>query len=144
MACIRSPFFFLWDLTGRILFCLFFFFFFLDTVMHETMGAEEKDSDELRYMLTETHPWVLLLTLCVSLLHTLFDVLAFKSGKGAFVFFLDLAVVGGGWWGCNRLIGGWLVVLRVFVCVLGVLGSCLLCASCFFCLCFFFPLQKTD
>ena len=49
------------------------------SIMHNSMGAEEKDSDELRYMLTETHPYVLMLTLCVSLLHTLFDVLAFKS-----------------------------------------------------------------
>ena len=48
-------------------------------LMHESMGAEAKDSDEIRFMLTETHPYVLLLTLCVSLLHTLFDVLAFKS-----------------------------------------------------------------
>jgi len=49
------------------------------SIMHNQMGAEAKDSDELRYMLTETHPYVLLLTLCVSLLHTLFDALAFKS-----------------------------------------------------------------
>jgi hypothetical protein len=49
------------------------------SMMQSQWGAEEKDSDELRYMLTETSPSILLLTLVVSLLHTLFDVLAFKS-----------------------------------------------------------------
>ena len=48
-------------------------------LMQSGMGAEGKDTDEIRYMLTETSPTVLLLTLVVSLLHTLFDVLAFKS-----------------------------------------------------------------
>ena len=49
------------------------------SLMRSQFGAEEKDSDELRYMLTETSPTILLVTLVVSLLHTLFDVLAFKS-----------------------------------------------------------------
>jgi len=48
-------------------------------LLHESMGAEEKESDDIRQMLTETHPYLLLLTLIVTLLHTLFDILAFKS-----------------------------------------------------------------
>ena len=48
-------------------------------MLHQNMGARDKESDEMRSMLTETHPTLLLVTLVVTLLHTLFDVLAFKS-----------------------------------------------------------------
>ena len=39
----------------------------------------EKDADLMRETLLETSPWLLVVTFVVSLLHTLFDVLAFKN-----------------------------------------------------------------
>jgi hypothetical protein len=39
----------------------------------------EKDADLMRETLLETSPWLLVLTFVVSLLHTLFDMLAFKN-----------------------------------------------------------------
>jgi hypothetical protein len=44
------------------------------------MGAVgEGDSDEFKRMLVETNPYLLGLTMVVSLLHTIFDVMAFKN-----------------------------------------------------------------
>ncbi|CAK9028465.1 CLPTM1-like membrane protein cnrB, partial [Durusdinium trenchii] len=43
------------------------------------MGASEQDTDDLRHMLTETEPTLLAVTMTVSLLHVLLDVLAFSS-----------------------------------------------------------------
>lgn len=48
-------------------------------ILHQSMGARDKESDEMRSLITETHPTLLVVTLVVTLLHTLFDVLAFKS-----------------------------------------------------------------
>lgn len=48
-------------------------------MLHQNMGARDKESDEMRSLVTETHPTLLMVTLVVTLLHTLFDVLAFKS-----------------------------------------------------------------
>ena len=46
------------------------------------MGVPEKDLDELRYLLTESPPELLLLTVLISFLHLMFDILAFKSEIG--------------------------------------------------------------
>jgi hypothetical protein len=48
--------------------------------MQEEMGASaEGESDELIRMMTDTNPWLLGLTVAVSLLHMVFDFLAFKN-----------------------------------------------------------------
>ena len=47
--------------------------------MQASFGAQAKDSDDIRTLLTETHPLVLVMTMVVSLLHVLFDLLAFRS-----------------------------------------------------------------
>jgi hypothetical protein len=47
--------------------------------IQQQMGASEKDTDDLRHMFTETEPVLLGVTMVVSLLHVLLDVLAFKS-----------------------------------------------------------------
>ena len=43
------------------------------------MGASNREIDQLKRMFIETNPYLLLLTFCVSLLHSLFDFLAFKN-----------------------------------------------------------------
>jgi len=47
----------------------------------ESMGlnAGENDTQELKRMIMETQPWLLLLTMTVSMLHMVFDMLAFKN-----------------------------------------------------------------
>ena len=45
-----------------------------------TMG--DNDSDEIKRVLTEGNPIFLALTFCVSLLHSVFDLLAFKNDIG--------------------------------------------------------------
>ena len=45
----------------------------------KSFGASTKDMDEIRHMLTETSPVLLVVTLVVSLLHAFIDFLAFKS-----------------------------------------------------------------
>eukprot|EP01012_Entosiphon_sulcatum_P002802 TRINITY_DN10680_c0_g2_i1.p1 TRINITY_DN10680_c0_g2~~TRINITY_DN10680_c0_g2_i1.p1 ORF type:complete len:544 (+),score=89.78 TRINITY_DN10680_c0_g2_i1:32-1633(+) len=53
-----------------------------DFAMHSVksmLGDESEEADNLRRMFTETHPALLLTTLVVTVLHTLFDVLAFKN-----------------------------------------------------------------
>eukprot|EP00898_Chlorokybus_atmophyticus_P009028 jgi/Chlat1/9126/Chrsp97S08427 len=48
--------------------------------MQQSMGAlGENDSDEFKRMLVESNPYLLALTMAVTLLHTVFDVLAFKN-----------------------------------------------------------------
>lgn len=48
--------------------------------MQKTMfGAEEGESEELKRMLMDNHPAILILTMIVSTLHTVFDTLAFKN-----------------------------------------------------------------
>ena len=43
------------------------------------MGGDDKEVDMIREMLLDTSPWLLGLTAIVSLLHSLFDFLAFKN-----------------------------------------------------------------
>jgi len=48
--------------------------------MQQSMGTSvEEDSDEFKRMLVETNPYLLGLTMVVTLLHTVFDFLAFKN-----------------------------------------------------------------
>ena len=48
-------------------------------MMTESMGANDRDGDDVRKLVTETNPVFLLGVLTVSMLHMLFDVLAFRS-----------------------------------------------------------------
>ena len=48
-------------------------------MMTESMGANDRDGDDVRKLVTETNPIFLLGVLTVSMLHMLFDVLAFRS-----------------------------------------------------------------
>jgi Cleft lip and palate transmembrane protein 1 (CLPTM1) len=43
------------------------------------MGGDDKEVDMIRDLLLDTSPWLLGLTAVVSLLHSLFDFLAFKN-----------------------------------------------------------------
>ncbi len=48
--------------------------------IHENWGSlSENDMDDMKALLTETNPWLLALTFAVSMVHTVFDVLAFKN-----------------------------------------------------------------
>eukprot|EP00004_Rigifila_ramosa_P016486 TRINITY_DN3919_c0_g1_i1.p1 TRINITY_DN3919_c0_g1~~TRINITY_DN3919_c0_g1_i1.p1 ORF type:complete len:355 (+),score=80.97 TRINITY_DN3919_c0_g1_i1:864-1928(+) len=47
--------------------------------VQETMGSSEKETQEFKRMLLETNPYLLGLTFAVSLLHSIFDFLAFKN-----------------------------------------------------------------
>lgn len=49
--------------------------------MQRSFGSSDKDIDDVKLMLSDTNPYLLGLTVVVSLLHTIFDVLAFKNGK---------------------------------------------------------------
>jgi hypothetical protein len=42
-------------------------------------GEEDTSNDMLRTMLIETNPYLLAVTMIVSILHTVFDILAFKN-----------------------------------------------------------------
>ena len=42
-------------------------------------GEEDQGNDMLRNMLIETNPYLLVVTAIVSILHTVFDILAFKN-----------------------------------------------------------------
>ena len=44
-----------------------------------TMGSSKKDMDQTKKMLLETNPYLLGITGIVTLLHTIFDFLAFKN-----------------------------------------------------------------
>jgi len=44
------------------------------------MGGTGAELDEVKRMLIETNPYLLLLTVAVSLLHSAFEMLAFKNG----------------------------------------------------------------
>ena len=49
--------------------------------MQSSLGSHgEGDIDEMKRMLLETSPYLLGLTVAVSALHSLFEILAFKSG----------------------------------------------------------------
>ncbi|GMH64768.1 hypothetical protein TL16_g04038 [Triparma laevis f. inornata] len=47
--------------------------------MQEAMGGRDGESDILVNMITDTNPVLLAITVCVSMLHSLFDILAFKN-----------------------------------------------------------------
>jgi hypothetical protein len=47
--------------------------------MHKSYGIESGDSDEMKRMFLETDPILLTVTMIVSLLHTVFEVLAFRN-----------------------------------------------------------------
>ena len=47
--------------------------------MHKDYGIESGDSDEMKRMFLETDPILLSVTIIVSLLHTVFEVLAFRN-----------------------------------------------------------------
>lgn len=51
---------------------------FGDTFSHED---EEEDQDSLKEALLETSPYLLGITIFVSILHSVFELLAFKNGK---------------------------------------------------------------
>lgn len=44
-------------------------------------GISASETDEVKRMFLETNPVLLGVTICVSLLHSLFEMLAFKNGK---------------------------------------------------------------
>ena len=49
--------------------------------MHEQWGTSTpKESESMKRMLFETNPYLLALTFVVSVLHSVFDFLAFKNG----------------------------------------------------------------
>ena len=47
--------------------------------MQEAMGGREGESDILIRMITDTNPFLLAVTVIVSTLHSVFDILAFKN-----------------------------------------------------------------
>lgn len=47
----------------------------------EMMGGDASELDLIKSTLMDTNPWLLGLTMVVSLLHSLFDFLAFKNGN---------------------------------------------------------------
>jgi len=47
--------------------------------MQESLGGTEGEADDVKRMLSDTNPYLLGLTLAVSILHTVFDFLAFKN-----------------------------------------------------------------
>lgn len=46
----------------------------------ESIYGEHNEFESIKKMLLETSPWLIFVTFCVSLLHSLFDFLAFKNG----------------------------------------------------------------
>jgi uncharacterized membrane-anchored protein len=50
------------------------------SLQQSAMGVAEGETDEFKRVLLDTNPWLLGVTVCVSLLHTVFDFLAFKNG----------------------------------------------------------------
>lgn len=46
----------------------------------ESIYGEHNEFENIKKMLLETSPWLIILTLVISLLHSLFDFLAFKNG----------------------------------------------------------------
>jgi hypothetical protein len=51
------------------------------SMQRDMFGAEEAESEEFKHMLIDNPPWLLALTLGISLLHMVFDMLAFKNGS---------------------------------------------------------------
>jgi hypothetical protein len=49
--------------------------------MNEEFFGSDGETEKLKQMFIDTNPYLLLVTLAVSLLHSIFDILAFKNGK---------------------------------------------------------------
>jgi hypothetical protein len=49
--------------------------------MNEQLFGGDGETEKLKQMFVDTNPYLLLVTLAVSLLHSIFDILAFKNGK---------------------------------------------------------------
>jgi hypothetical protein len=49
------------------------------SMQRDMFGAEEGESEELKHMLLDNHPYILAITFAVSMLHMIFDFLAFKN-----------------------------------------------------------------
>lgn len=47
----------------------------------ENVYGEHNEFESIKKMLLETHPWLIVITVFISLLHSLFDFLAFKNGN---------------------------------------------------------------
>jgi hypothetical protein len=47
--------------------------------MHRELGTPESEMEEVRRMFVETSSWLLIVTIVVSFVHLLFDMLAFKN-----------------------------------------------------------------
>lgn len=54
---------------------------FVIIVYLETSDDEDSDQDTLKETLLETNPYLLGMTIVVSILHSVFEFLAFKNGK---------------------------------------------------------------
>jgi len=50
------------------------------SLQRDVFGADENESEDVKHMLLDNHPYMLALTFAVSLLHMIFDYLAFKNG----------------------------------------------------------------
>jgi hypothetical protein len=48
-------------------------------IQTEVMGANPEEPDQIKRMFIDTNPYLLAITMCVSLLHSVFDFLAFKN-----------------------------------------------------------------
>ena len=48
--------------------------------MQLSLGSQDSEIDDIKRMLLETNPYLLGVTMVVSLLHMVFDFLAFKNG----------------------------------------------------------------
>lgn len=53
------------------------------SMQRDILGAEEAESEEFKHMLIDNPPWLLALTGTISLLHMVFDMLAFKNGSSS-------------------------------------------------------------
>ena len=60
--------------------------------MQESMGSSKKEIDEVKLMILDTNPYFLGLTVAVTLLHSVFDFLAFKNGFFYFIFLLFFSI----------------------------------------------------
>lgn len=55
------------------------------SMLGDSFGEEEdEDQDSLKEALLETSPYLLALTIVVSILHSVFELLAFKNGENNF------------------------------------------------------------
>lgn len=56
-------------------------FFVIIVYLGEASDEDDNDQDTLKETLLETNPYLLGLTIIVSILHSVFEFLAFKNGK---------------------------------------------------------------